>query len=150
MTTRGHAILTKPGQHQKICTISMCTCDCQSRLDVSNLSQVSFVLVVPPFYTIAIVFLSPCQNCDICEIWTRVWNPVKIVKYCKNCGIWSILRHMFKIEKSGQNCEFPHWQFPLELYLRWVCLIFLFISEIIKNMFVFICFCQHFLFNRPT
>ena len=94
------------------------------------------LLVVPLFHTISIVFLSPCQNCDICEIWTRVWYPFKIMKYCRNCGIWSILRLIFKIEKSGQNCKLPHWQFPLKVYLQWVCLIFLFISEIIKNMFV--------------
>ena len=40
-----------------------------------------------------------------CEIWSKLWNLVKIVKFGRNYEIWSKLWNLVKIVKFGQNCE---------------------------------------------
>ena len=40
-----------------------------------------------------------------CEVWSKMWNLVKIVKFGQNYDVWSKLTNLFDIEKNGQHCE---------------------------------------------
>ena len=68
-----------------------------------------------------------CRNC---EILSKLWNLVKIVKCCKNCEIWSKLWNLVEIVKFGRK---PFWVIFLHPHLSYT--FFLTIYTFLVNIY---------------